>query len=230
RADCLGVRGVARDLAASGLGRLKPAALASVAGSYDSPLAWRRDLPPDRGRACPLVVGRHFRGVTNGPSPKWLQDRLIAIGLRPISALVDITNYVTYDLGRPLHVFDADKLSGDPTMRFAKSGEAIAALDGKSYALDPSVLVIADGNGPQGIGGVMGGAATGCTPTTTNVFLEVALFDPLTVAATGRKLGIESDARYRFERGVDPQSAIWGAEVAARLIAQTCGGEASHVV
>jgi phenylalanyl-tRNA synthetase beta chain len=230
RADCLGVRGVARDLAAAGVGKLKPANLDPVAGTFESPLEWRRDLPEGEGHACPFVVGRYFRELTNGPSPKWLKDRLIAIGLRPISALVDITNYVTYDLGRPLHVFDADKLAGDPTMRFARDGEEMLALDGKTYRLDPSMVVIADGNGPQGIGGIMGGELSGCTAGTTSMFLEVALFDPSRTAATGRKLGIESDARYRFERGLDPTSALWGAEVAARLVLEICGGEASSVV
>lgn len=231
RADCLGVRGIARDLAAAGLGSLKPSALLQpVEGSFDSPLKWRRDLPADREAACPYVAGRYFRGVTNGPSPRWLQERLKAIGLRPISALVDITNYVTYDLGRPLHVFDAAKVKGDPTMRFARPGEEILALDGRSYALDPEVLVIADEKGPEGIGGIMGGELSGCTEETTEVFLEVALFDPILVATTGRRLGINSDARYRFERGLDPESARWGVEVAARLILELCGGEVSQVV
>ncbi|MGH6930822.1 MAG: phenylalanine--tRNA ligase subunit beta, partial [Dongiaceae bacterium] len=164
------------------------------------------------------------------PSPKWLQDRLIAIGLRPISALVDITNHVTFDFGRPLHVFDAAKLDGDPTMRLARPGEFIQALDGKFYELDESMTVIADRKQVQGIGGVMGGAVSGCSDATTEMFLEVALFDPVRTAATGRRLAIESDARYRFERGLDPQSAVWGAEVAARLVLDICGGEASHVV
>jgi phenylalanyl-tRNA synthetase beta chain len=230
RSDCLGVRGVARDLAAAGLGRLKPLVAPLVDGSFDSPLAWRRDLPEDRQDACPYVAGRYFRGVRNGPSPKWMQRRLRAIGLRPISALVDITNFVTFDLGRPLHVFDADKVEGDPTMRFARDGERILALDEKIYVLDEDCLVIADENGPEGIGGLMGGEHSGCTETTTNVFLEVALFDPIMVAETGRRLGILSDARYRFERGLDPESARWGVEVAARLIQETCGGEVSHVV
>lgn len=231
RADCLGVRGVARDLAAAGLGRLKPSALMSPSeGSFDSPLAWRRDLPAEWEQSCPYVAGRYFRGVTNGPSPRWLQERLKAIGLRPISALVDITNYVTYDLGRPLHVFDADKVKGHPTMRFARDGEEILALDGRTYALDPETLVIADEQGPEGIGGIMGGELSGCTEETRNVFLEVALFDPIMVAFTGRRLGIHSDARYRFERGLDPESAAWGVDVATRLILELCGGEASHTV
>ncbi len=231
RADCLGVRGIARDLAAAGLGTLKPAPrLSAVAGSFASPLSWRIDLPPEAAGACPFVVGRFFRNVTNRPSPRWLQDRLRAIGLRPISALVDITNYVTIDLGRPLHVFDADKLAGDPVMRLARAGETLAALNGKSYELEDGMTVIADRQGVLAIGGIMGGEGSGCSEATTNVFLEVALFDPIRTAVTGRKLAIESDARYRFERGLDPTSALWGAEVAAHLIGEFCGGEASEVV
>ena len=230
RGDCLGVRGIARDLAAAGLGTLKPLDAEPVPGSFDSPLAWQRDLPGELQDACPYVAGRYFRNVKNRPSPAWMQARLRAIGLRPISALVDITNYVTYDLGRPLHVFDADKVTGDPTMRMARAGEEILALDGETYKLDPEMVVIADDNGPEAIGGVMGGAASGCTEATTNVFLEVALFEPVRVATTGRKLSILSDARYRFERGLDPQSAVWGVEVAARLVLELCGGEASEVV
>ena len=230
RGDCLGVRGVARDLAAAGLGRLKPFDAAAVPGVFASPRRWLRDLPDELGAACPYVVGRTFRNVTNGPSPRWLQERLLAIGLRPISALVDITNFVTMDLGRPLHVFDAAKLQGDLTMRMAREGEEILALDGKTYRLDPEMTIIADEVAPQGIGGVMGGELSGVTEETTEVFLEVALFDPVRVAATGRRLGIHSDARYRFERGVDPLSADWGCEVAARLVADLCGGEASEVV
>ncbi len=234
RGDCLGVHGIARDLAAAGLGRLKaPEYLgdaAAVPGVFDSPRRWLRDLPEGLGAACPYVAGRSFRKVKNGPSPRWLQDRLQAIGLRPISALVDITNFVTMDLGRPLHVFDAAKLKGDLTMRMAREGEEILALDGKTYALDPEMVIIADEVAPQGIGGVMGGELSGVTEETSEVFLEVALFDPLRVARTGRRLGIHSDARYRFERGVDPLSAEWGCEVAARLVAELCGGEASGVV
>ncbi len=228
RGDCLGVRGIARDLAAAGLGTLKPLDAAKVEGTYDSPWNWR--IEPDAQSACPYVAGRHFRGVRNGPSPAWLQRRLTAIGLRPISALVDITNYVTYDLGRPLHVFDAAKVKADPTMRWARSGESILALDERRYALDETMLVIDAGTGPEGIAGVMGGEESGCTEATTEVFLEVALFDPISVAMTGRKLGILSDARYRFERGVDPESAAWGVEVATRLIRELCGGEASRPV
>ena len=230
RGDCLGVHGVARDLAAAGLGTLKRFDASLVAGSFDSPVVWRRDLPEDRQYLCPYVAGRLFRNVKNGPSPKWLRDRLTAIGLRPISALVDITNYVTFDLGRPLHVFDADKLDGDPTMRLARDGEEILALDGETYKMQAGMVVIGDNKGVQGIGGVMGGELSGCQDDTTNVFLEVALFDADRVAVTGRTLGIHSDARYRFERHLDPQSAVWGVEVAARLIQEICGGEVSHVV
>jgi phenylalanyl-tRNA synthetase beta chain len=230
RGDCLGVHGVARDLAAAGLGRLKPFNRAPVPGTFDSPIVWKRDFAAGEGHACPMVVGRYFRDVTNRPSPRWLQDRLRAIGLRPISALVDITNLVTMDLARPLHVFDADRLAGDLSMRFARPGETILALDGRGYDLEPDMVVIADDRAVHGIGGVMGGEHSGCTEATRNVFLEVALFDPLSVAGTGRRLGIESDARYRFERGVDPTSALWGAEVAARLVGELCGGEASELV
>lgn len=230
RADCLGVAGIARDLAAAGLGTLKPRDLSPVPGSFESPMLWRRDLPPGLEKACPMVTGRYFRNLRNGPSPRWLQDRLTAIGLRPISALVDITNYVTFDLCRPLHVYDPKKLAGDLTMRMARPGETILALDGRTYELDPSITVIADSRGVHSLGGIMGGEESGCSEATTEMFLEVALFDPIRTAETGRKLGIESDARYRFERGLDPQSAIWGPEVAARLVLELCGGEASHVV
>jgi len=228
RADCLGVRGIARDLAAAGLGQLKPMKAEPVKGSYDPPLKWARDLGSHED-ACPYVAGRHFRGLKNGPSPDWMQQRLRAIGLRPISALVDITNYVTFDLGRPLHVFDAAKLSGTTLkMRMADNGESVAGLDGKTHALTGDMTVIADDKGPQAIGGIMGGVATGCSEETTEVFLEVALFDSSRTAKTGRKLQINSDARYRFERGLDPASAAWGEDVAARMILDLCGGEVSH--
>ena len=230
RGDCASVRGIARDLAAAGLGKLKPLDTEEVTGSFSSTIKWLREFPDEEGNACPFVVGRSFRGVKNGPSPKWLQDRLRAIGLRPISALVDITNWSTFDLGRPLHVFDADKLSGDLTMRFAQAGESIAALDEQNYMLDDRMIVIADNAGVQGIGGVMGASSSGCSEATTNVFLEVALFDPIRISQTGRKLGIMSDARYRFERGSDPTSALWGAEIATRLFLELCGGEASELV
>ncbi|MGE4012032.1 MAG: phenylalanine--tRNA ligase subunit beta, partial [Alphaproteobacteria bacterium] len=230
RQDCLGVRGVARDLAAAGLGTMKQLNAPAIPGTFDSRIKWRRDFPNGNGDACPYVVGRMFRNVKNGPSPRWLRDRLTAIGLRPISALVDITNYVTFDLGRPLHVFDADKVSGDLVMRFAKEGETFDALDGKTYALTGDMTAIADANGVASLAGIMGGRTTGCSESTTNVFVEVALFDPIRTAQTGRALDVTSDARYRFERGVDPESADWGAEAAARLVLEFCGGEASHNV
>jgi phenylalanyl-tRNA synthetase beta chain len=227
RADCLGVRGVARDLAAAGIGTLKPFAPKHLSGTFKSPVQWRID--PSAATGCPYVAGRYFKGVKNGPSPQWLQDRLTAIGLRPISALVDITNFVTHDLGRPLHVFDAKKVTGDPTMRAAKTGESVLALDGKAYALEAGMIVIADNRGVEAIGGIMGGEESGCSLETTDVFLECALFDPIQVARTGRKLGILSDARYRFERGVDPKSASWGVDIGSQLILELCGGEASEV-
>ena len=230
RGDCLGVHGIARDLAAAGLGTLKPVKADRIAGSYASPIKWTHDYVPAPDSPCPIVVGRHFRGVKNGPSPDWLQRRLKAIGLRPISALVDITNLVTFDLNRPLHVFDAAKLSGDLVMRQARDGEQILALDGKTYTLDPAVSVIADAKGVHGIGGIMGGEETGVQEGTTEVFLEAAYFQPIGIAASGRKLGILSDARYRNERGIDPESCWWGAEVATRLILDLCGGECSELV
>ena len=230
RGDCLGVHGIARDLAAAGLGTLKPMQADKVAGTYKSPIKWTHGYEPKPDSLCPIVVGRHFCGIKNGPSPDWLQRRLKAIGLRPISALVDITNLVTFDLNRPLHVFDAKKLAGDLVMRQARDGEQVLALDGKTYTLDPTMAVIADSKGVHGIGGIMGGEDTGVRDDTTEVFLEVAYFDPIRTAASGRKLGVQSDARYRFERGIDPESVWWGAEVAARLILELCGGEASEIV
>ncbi|MBC7951534.1 MAG: phenylalanine--tRNA ligase subunit beta [Rhodospirillaceae bacterium] len=230
RADCLGVRGVARDLAASGLGTLKPLEIAAVPGSFKSPMGVKLDFAPDAASACPLFAGRMIRGVKNGDSPAWLKDRLIAIGLRPISALVDITNYVTFDLARPLHVFDADKVKGNITARLAREGETLQALNGKEYALSESMTVIADDSGPEALAGIMGGEHSGCTEATVNVFLEAAYFDPTRTAATGRKLDILSDARFRFERGVDPAFVVPSAELATRLILDICGGEASELI
>jgi len=226
RADCLGVRGIARDLAAAAMGQLTPLDTTPVEGRYPSPIAVHIE---DR-TACPLFLGRHIRGLKNGPSPRWLRDRLEAIGLRPISALVDITNFLTYDLNRPLHLFDAGKLKGDLTVRPARPGEKLLALNGHEYELDAEITAIADDNGVQSLGGVIGGEPTGCTEATTEVFVEAALFDPIRTAATGRRLEIVSDARYRFERGVDPAFVGPGLEIATRLILELCGGEASDVV
>jgi phenylalanyl-tRNA synthetase beta chain len=230
RGDCLGVLGIARDLAATGIGRLKTGPVEPVAGTFASPVGARLDFEAETTDACPLFVGRMIRGVKNGPSPAWLQRRLTAIGLRPISALVDITNFVTQDRARPLHVFDADALAGDIHVRLARAGESLDALDDKSYELDADMTVIADDDGPVALAGVIGGTPTGCTEETTNVFVESAYFDPIRTATTGRKLQIDSDARYRFERGVDRAGTEPGAEVATRLIQEICGGEASELV
>ncbi len=229
RPDALGVRGLARDLAARGLGRLKPLDIAPVPGTFKSPITVT--LAPDvRDRACPHFTGRLIRGVRNGPSPAWLQQRLTAIGLRPISVLVDITNLFTFDLNRPLHVFDADRLTGGITVRQARAGETILTLDGKGYELAPGITVVADEAGPQALGGLKGGEATGSSEATVNVFVESAWFDPIVTAATGRALRIHSDARYRFERGVDPEFTRPGLELATRMILDLCGGEASELV
>ncbi|MEO6609421.1 MAG: phenylalanine--tRNA ligase subunit beta [Aestuariivirga sp.] len=228
RPDALGVYGLARDLAAKGLGKLKPLNATPVKGTFKSPITV--SLKTDDPNACPLFVGRYFRNVKNGPSPKWLQDRLRAVGLRPISTLVDITNYITFTYARPLHVFDADKTHGNISARFAKDGETLLALDGKTYALSNQMTVIADEQSAEAIGGIMGGEASGCSDATTNVFLESAYFDPQRTAATGRKLGINSDARYRFERGIDPAFTQVGAEIATAMILELCGGEASDLV
>ena len=230
RPDALGIYGIARDLAAKGLGRLKPLDAKTLEGTFESPIKVSLDFPDGDGKCCPLFVGRYFRGVKNGPSPEWLQRRLRAIGLRPISTLVDITNYITFAYGRPLHVFDADKVRGNIRARLAMDGETLEALDNKSYTLSAGMTVIADEAGPEAIAGIIGGSPSGCTDETVNVFLEAAYFDPLRTAATGRKLGITSDARYRFERGVDPAFTPVGAEIATRMILELCGGEASHVV
>jgi len=228
RSDALGVAGVARDLAARGLGVLKSPAIAPIAGVFPNPIAIY--LAPDVATdACPVFAGRLIRGVANGPSPQWLQDRLRAIGLRPISALVDITNFITFDRARPLHVFDADKLHAPMTVRLAKPGERLVALDGKTYAFDGSETLVCDAHGPESIGGVMGGARTGVTEATTSVFVESAWFDPVRTARTGRRLRIVSDARYRFERGVDAGFVVDGLELATRMIVDICGGAPSEI-
>ncbi len=227
RAECLGVRGVARDLAAAGLGTLKPLKILKTAGTFKSPV----DVKVEDFTACPVYVGRYIKNVNNkAETPKWMKDRLTAIGLRPISPLVDITNYINYDMARPLHVFDADKLRGDITVRMAKDGEKFVSLEDKEYMLDDKSLGICDEEGVQCLGGIMGGAAKGCCDETQNVFLECALFTPECIARTGRKFGIDSDSRYRYERWVDPKSNILGSDYATQMILDICGGEASEVV
>ncbi|WP_406735920.1 phenylalanine--tRNA ligase subunit beta [Thioclava sp. GXIMD4215] len=229
RPDALGVRGIARDLAARGLGKLKPLAVTPVAGSFDSPVSVSIDAGL-KAKGCPYFAGRVIRGVKNGESPEWLKKRLEAIGLRPISALVDITNYFTFDLNRPLHVFDAAKVAGGLRIEPAKGGESFAALDEKTYTLREGQMVIVDDNGVESLAGIMGGSASGAEADTVDVFLESAYWDPITVAATGRALKINSDARYRFERGVDPAFTLDGLELATQMVLDLCGGEASHVV
>ncbi|MGO4870991.1 MAG: phenylalanine--tRNA ligase subunit beta [Roseiarcus sp.] len=230
RPDAAGVAGIARDLAAAGLGELKTHAPRPVAGAFDCPTAVKLDFAPADARLCPAFALRLVRGVKNGPSPEWMQKRLRAIGLRPISALVDITNYVTFDRGRPLHVFDAAKVTGALHVRRARAGESVLALDGKNYALDESMVVIADDRDVESIAGVMGGEHSGCDEHTRDVLIESALWDPANIAQTGRKLGIVTDARYRFERGVDPDFCIPGAELATRMVIDFCGGEASRLI
>jgi phenylalanyl-tRNA synthetase beta chain len=226
RGDALSVRGVARDLAAAGLGRLKPWAAEPVAAAYPAPLAWEIADP----RACRWVIGRAVRGLRNGPSPQWLQDRLTAIGLRPISALVDVTNWFTHDIGRPLHVFDVAKVTGGTlSMRMAQDGETLAALNGRSYALSAEDGVIADAAGAEALGGVIGGEPSGCDEGTTECFIECALFDPVRIALSGRRHGVHTDARARFERGVDTALMPAALEAATRMIVDLCGGEASAV-
>lgn len=230
RGDCLAVRGIARDLAAAGLGTLKPLDATPVAGGFTSEVGVRLDFPADAASACPCFAGRLIRGVRNVESPEWLQRLLLAAGLRPISALVDITNFLTLDLCRPLHVFDAGKLTGGLHVRLARDGERLAALNGREYELAPTMTVVCDDAGPQALGGVIGGEPSACTEATTSVFVESALFDPVRTAGTGRALNIASDARYRFERGIDPTSVTWGLEIATRLILDICGGEPSDLI
>ena len=228
RPDCTGVSGIARDLAAAHMGTLKTAPIKPIAGTFPCPVGVTLDFGTTPS-LCPAFALRLVRGVKNGPSPEWLQRRLIAIGLRPINALVDITNFMTYDRGRPLHVFDAAKVKGSLVVRRARAGETLTALDGKTYTLDDSVCVIADEQGVESLAGIMGGEASGCSAQTTDVLIESALWDPINIAHTGRKLGINSDARYRFERGVDPAFMVPGLELATRLVLDLCGGEPSAI-
>ena len=230
RSDCLSVRGIARDLAAAGLGILKELKTKKIKGSFVSDIKWSRAFNKGEENLCSGVSGRSFKNIKNVESPDWLKKRLTSIGLRPISALVDITNYITYDLGRPLHVYDADKLNGNLVMRKAKNNEKCQTLDEKEYILSDEMIVISDNTSLHGIGGVMGALKSGCSLKTTNVFLEVALFDPVSITKTGRKLNIQSDARYRFERGIDTSSIEWGVDIATKMIMDLCGGEVSEIV
>ena len=229
RPDCTGVAGIARDLGATSIGAYKDRIPKPVKGTFPCPV----NVTLDFGKTpslCPAFGLRLVRGVKNGPSPDWLQKRLTEIGLRPINALVDITNFITFDRGRPLHVFDAAKVNGNLTVRRAKNGEKLVALDGKTYTLDEGTCVIADEEGVESLSGIMGGEATGCSEQTPDVLIESALWDELNIAQTGRKLGINSDARYRFERGVDPAFMLPGLELATQMVLDLCGGQASEVV
>jgi phenylalanyl-tRNA synthetase beta chain len=226
RPDCTGVHGIARDLAAAGMGKFKDPTIRPIKGEFSCPIKLSVEDPA----LCPGFALRLVRGVRNGPSPEWLQRRLTSIGLRPINALVDITNFMTYDRARPLHVFDAAKVKGNLTVRRARDGETLLALDGRTYTLDSHVCVIADERGVESLAGIMGGEASGCSETTTDVLIESALWNEINIAQTGRKLGINSDARYRFERGVDPAFMVPGLEMATKLVTEICGGKASENV
>ena len=226
RPDCTGVHGIARDLSAADMGKFKDPSIRPVKGEFPCPV----NVTVEDPSLCPGFALRLVRGVNNGPSPEWLQRRLTAIGLRPINALVDITNFMTYDRARPLHVFDAAKVKGNLTVRRARAGETLLALDGRSYTLDESMCVIADDRGVESLAGIMGGEASGCDENTTNVLIESALWNEINIAQTGRKLGINSDARYRFERGVDPAFMVPGLEMATKLVMEMCGGAPSENV
>ncbi len=226
RQDAMGVHGIARDLAAAGLGTLKPVDVPQIHGDFACPIEIRTDDP----EGCPAFYGRVVRGVANGPSPAWLQQRLKAVGQRPISTLVDITNYVMLGYGRPLHVYDLAKLQGALVARRAKEGEEVLALNGKSYALDPSMTVIADDSGVHDIGGIMGGEHSGVIEATRDIVIECAYFTPEHIALTGQKLQLTSDARSRFERGVDPAFLDAGVQLATKLVLELAGGAASEMV
>jgi phenylalanyl-tRNA synthetase beta chain len=225
RQDCTGVHGIARDLAAADMGKFKDQAPKQIKGEFPAPVKVTIEDPS----LCPGFALRLVRGVKNGPSPEWLQQRLTSIGLRPINALVDITNFMTFDRARPLHVFDAAKVKGDLVVRRAKNGETLLALDGKTYTLDDSMCVIADDQAVESLAGIMGGEASGCDENTTDVLIESALWNEINIAQTGRKLGINSDARYRFERGVDPAFMLPGLEMATKLVMDLCGGTPSEI-
>ncbi|RUL96176.1 phenylalanine--tRNA ligase subunit beta [Rhizobium chutanense] len=225
RPDCTSIHGIARDLSASGLGTLKTRPVPSFATEGETPVKLTLDL--DDPRLCPGFSLRLVRGVKNGPSPRWMQQRLTAIGLRPINALVDITNYMTFDQGRPMHVFDAAKVKGNLTVRRAAEGETVLALDQREYKLGPNNVVISDEDGIESIGGIMGGEHSGCDENTVDVLIESALWDPMNIAKSGRSLGIITDARYRFERGVDPEYMVPGLERTTELVLELCGGTAA---
>ena len=226
RPDCTGVSGIARDLAAADMGTLKSPAIKPIKGTFPCPVAVTVAAP----ELCPAFALRLVRGVTNGPSPEWLQRQLAAIGLRPINRLVDITNFLTYDRARPLHVFDAAKVHGNLTVRRARTGESLLALDGKTYSLDDTMCVIADEEGVESLAGIMGGEASGCSETTTDLLIESALWNETNIALTGRKLCINSDARYRFERGVDPAFMVPGLDLATQMVMELCGGTPSDAI
>ncbi len=226
RPDCMGVMGIARDLAAAGIGRFKPVEVPEIEGSFPCPVDIRTEDP----EGCPAFFGRVIRGVSNGASPAWMQRRLIAAGQRPISAIVDITNYVMLAFGRPAHAYDLEKLSGPVVARRAREGERVEALNGKVYTLLDTITVVADTNGVHDIAGIMGGEHSSVTETTTDVLLEIAYFDPERIGVSGRRLGLASDARTRFERGVDPAFLEDGLALLTGLIQQICGGEASEIV
>src|SRR4051794_30228936 len=226
RQDCTGVHGIARDLSAADMGKFKDPAIKPIKGEFPCPVK----VSVEDTKLCPGFALRLVRGVKNGPSPDWLQKRLTSIGLRPINALVDITNFMTYDRARPLHVFDAAKVQGNLSVRRARDGETLLALDGRTYTLDNTTCVIADDHGVESLAGIMGGEASGCDENTTDVLIESALWNEINIAHTGRKLGINSDARYRFERGVDPAFMVPGLEMATRLVTEMCGGTPSDNV
>lgn len=226
RQDCTGVHGIARDLAAADMGKFKDPGVKQVKGEFPCPVK----VTVEDATLCPGFALRLVRGVKNGPSPEWLQKRLTSIGLRPINALVDITNFLTFDRARPLHVFDASKVHGDIVVRRARDGETLLALDGKTYTLDSKASVIADDSGVESLAGIMGGEASGCDTGTTDVLIESALWNEINIAQTGRRLGINSDARYRFERGVDPDFMLPGLELATKLVMELCGGTPSEIV
>jgi phenylalanyl-tRNA synthetase beta chain len=229
RPDAMAIYGIARDLAAAGLGRLKPIEIPAVKANRPFDLEMRSELAPEDSHLAPVFAARLVRGVKNGPSPDWLQKRLKSIGLRPINALADITNFLTFDRARPLHVFDAGKISGALIVRRARAEESLQALDQKTYTLNSENVVIADNTGVLSIAGIMGGLKSGCTADTTDVLIESALWDPVNIARSGRRLGINSDARYRFERGIDPAFTLPGLDHATNLVLSICGGAASEV-